>query len=379
MNKKEISEIKRLLTKEHNGIERICGCYVDAEKNKVLEFREAFLSLPQDEVYKYYDIFRKNFSGAIGKNMLNMGFPLEQELPGGTQERLLALRDTGLQDDGLLEDFYDQVIVSYYHPENYLILLAYGTYDIPLKTSDGMELEDASDYVYSFVICSLCPVQLSKAGLRYNAEENTISERLRDWLIEMPEQGFLYPAFTDRNTDVHSLLYYAKKSEEVSYDLMESVLGCTQPVTAGAQKESFQEIVETALGDSCSYEVVRNIHDTLNELVEEAKENPDPVELDCADLRRVLARSGADEESLEAFEASYEEHLGRDQKVMAKNISETRKFEIKSADVVVKVNPLRSDLVETRVIDGRQCLVIELNDAVEVNGIRVVPERDFEE
>ncbi len=378
MNKKEIAEIKRLLTKEYNGIERICGCYVDAEKTKVLEFREAFLSLPQDEVYKYYDIFRKNLSGTIGKNMLNMGFPLEQEMPGGTQEGLLALRDTELKDDGVLEDFYDRVIASYYHPENYLILLAYGTYDIPLKTSDGMDLDDASDYVYSFVICSLCPVQLSKAGLRYNAEENSITERLRDWLIEMPEQGFLYPAFADRNTDVHSLLYYAKKSEEVSYDLMESVLGCTQPVTAGAQKESFQEIVEAALGEDCSYDIVRNIHDTLNELVEEAKENPDPVELDRADLRRVLAQSGADEARLDAFEASYDEHLGRDQKVMAKNISDTRKFEIKSADVVVKVNPLRSDLVETRVIDGRRCLVIELNDTVEVNGIRVVPDRDEE-
>ena len=123
MNKREISEIKRLYTKERCCISRLCGCYVDADKNKVTRFREAFLSIPEEEMYKYLDLFRKGFSGTLGKNLLSMEFPMEQEMEGGTQRALLALRDSELKDDALLEEFYDRIIETYYHPENYLILL----------------------------------------------------------------------------------------------------------------------------------------------------------------------------------------------------------------------------------------------------------------
>ena len=156
MNKKEVTEIKKLFTKERCCLNRLCGCYVDADKNKVVEFKEAFLSLPEEEIYKYLDIFRKSLSGTLGKNLLNMEFPLEQEMGEGTQKSLLALRDSELKDDAMLDAFYDRIIETYYHPENYLILLVHGSYDIPMKTSDGLEMDDASDYIYNFVLCCLC-------------------------------------------------------------------------------------------------------------------------------------------------------------------------------------------------------------------------------
>lgn len=371
MNKKEVSEIKRTMTPQRSCFSRICGCYVDGEKAKLCTFRDAFLSIPEEEMYKYFDIFKKNLSGTLGKNLLNMEFPLEQEMEDGTQAALLKLRDSELKDDEILTEFYDRVIETWYHPENYLILLVYGSYDIPMKTSDGIVNEDASDYVYNFVMCSLCPVELSKGGLCYNAEKNTITERVRDWLVGMPEQGFLFPAFNDRNTDIHSLLYYTKKPEEISAEITQMLLGCEQPVTAGEQKDSFQSIIEDTLGEDCSYDVVRNIHENLNDLIEENKDNPDPVELDKSDVKRLLSASGASADDLEGFEERFDEQLGEHTSVMAKNISDTRKFEVKTADVTVKVNPKRPDLVETRYIDGRPCLVIELNEGVEVNGIRV--------
>lgn len=371
MNKKEISEIKKLFTKERCCINRLCGCYVDAEKNKVLEIKEAFLSIPEEEMYKYLDIFRKSLSGTIGKNLLNMEFPLEQEMGDGTQKQLLALRDSELKDDAMLEAFYDKIIETYYHPENYLILLIHGSYDIPMRTSDGIEMEDASDYIYNFLQCCICPVKLSKAGLCYNAETNSISDRIRDWIVDMPEQGFLFPAFNERNADVHGLLYYSKNSEELSFEIMEQLLGCVQPIPAKQQKESFQAIIEETLGEECVYDVVRNIHDNLNEMIEEEKESLEPVELDKTDVKKLLERCGAPEENLAQFEQRYDEEIGAKMTVMANNISDTRKFEIKTPDVTVKVNPQRSDLVETRVIDGIPCLVIPLTDEVEVNGVHI--------
>ena len=92
MNKKEISEIKKQFTPDRCSITRICGCYVDGEKNKKTELKEAFLSLSEEESFKYFEIFKKTLSGTIGKNLINMEFPLEQEKEGGTQEFLLRLR-----------------------------------------------------------------------------------------------------------------------------------------------------------------------------------------------------------------------------------------------------------------------------------------------
>ena len=373
MNKKEILEIRRQFTPENCAITRICGCYVDHEKEKKSELKKAFLSLPEEEAFKYFDIFRHTLSGTLGKNMINMEFPLEQELSGGTQEFLLKLRDSRLEDDLLVEEFYDKVIESYDYPENYYIILIHAVYDVPGKASDGEEMFDASDTVYEHLMCSICPVNLSKAGLSYNAHTNNIEDRIRDWVVDMPVKGFLFPAFTDRASNVHQVLYYSKKPEELSPDFISNVLGSEIPLSAGDQKTSFQAIVSDTLGTSCDYETIRNIHDNLNEMLEEAKEAPEPLELSRPDIKRLLERSGASEEQMSAFDREFEDVMGEQKTVLASNIASTRTFQIETPDVIVKVNPERSDLVETREINGRRCLVIAIDDHLEVNGIEIHP------
>lgn len=371
MNKKEIAEIKKQFTQERCAITRICGCYVDGEKNKKTELKEAFLSLPEEEMFKYFAIFRKALSGTVGKNLLTMEFPLASEEAGGTQDFLMQLRASSLKDENLLEEFYDKIIENYYSVENYLILLIHAVYDIPGKSSDGEEMFDASDEVYDHILCCICPVTLSKPGLSYDEESNAFHTRICDRVVNMPDIGFLFPAFHDRSTDVHSLLYYAAKPEELRMEFVEPVLGCNLPLSAGDQKETFQTIVEETLGDACDYEVVKNIHEKLNEMIEEKKDEPDPVVLDRAEVKRLLEYSGVEEEKLSSFEEKYEEAAGTDTCFVASNVANTRQFEIKTPDVVVKVSPDRMDLVETKVINGRKCLVISLDNSVEVNGIAV--------
>lgn len=371
MNKKEIAEIKKQFTQERCAITRICGCYVDGEKNKKTELKEAFLSLPEEEMFKYFAIFRKALSGTVGKNLLTMEFPLASEEAGGTQDFLMQLRASSLKDENLLEEFYDKIIENYYSVENYLILLIHAVYDIPGKSSDGEEMFDASDEVYDHILCCICPVTLSKPGLSYDEESNAFHTRICDRVVDMPDIGFLFPAFHDRSTDVHSLLYYAAKPEELRMEFVEPVLGCNLPLSAGDQKETFQTIVEETLGDACDYEVVKNIHEKLNEMIEEKKDEPDPVVLDRAEVKRLLEYSGVEEEKLSSFEEKYEEAAGTDTCFVASNVANTRQFEIKTPDVVVKVSPDRMDLVETKVINGRKCLVISLDNSVEVNGITV--------
>lgn len=369
MNKKEVTEIKKQFTPHNCAITRICGCYVDGEKEKKTELKEAFLSLPEEEMFKYFDIFRKSLSGTIGKNLLNMEFPLETESEGGIQEFLLKLRNSRLTDDDLLTEFYNRVIDSYDFPENYLILLIHAVYDIPGKASDGTEMFDASDEVFDYILCCFCPVKLSKPALSYHADENSFHERIRDWIVEMPDAGFLFPAFNDRSTDIHSLLYYSKNAENLSNGLTDVLLGCVPPLTAGSQKETFKALIEETLGDDCEYEVVKNIHENLNELIEQNAENPEPLELDKAEVKYLLAKSGVEEAKLETFDEHFDAAAGENTSLLAANVANTKKFEIKTPDITIQVNPECADLVETRIIDGRKCLVIAVDDRVEINGI----------
>ena len=371
MNKKEVLEIRKQFTPANCAITRIAGCYVDHEKNKKMESKSAFLSLPEEEAFKYFDIFKKTLSGTMGKNMLNMEFPIDQEMPGGTQEFLMKLKASKLEDDMLLEEFYDKVIATYEYAENYYIILIHAMYDVPGRSSDNMEMFDASDEVYEYLVCSICPVSLSKAGLSYNAESNCIQDRIRDWVVDMPDKGFLFPAFNDRSTDIHGVLYYTKKSEDLQPELIEQLLGARMPMSANTQKETVQMRIEDTLGEDGDYETIRNIHDTLNDMIEEHKEEPEPLQLDKTDVRKVFEKSGISSEKMECFDQNYEETAGEKTSLLATNITETKKFQIETPDIVIKVNPERADLIETRVIDGRQCLVIAVDDHIEVNGVNV--------
>ncbi len=372
MNKKEIAEIRRQYTPDRCTVTRICGCYVDAEKNIKTTMKEAFLSLPEEDAFKYLAIFKKTLSGAVGKNLINLDFPLEEEREGGRQEFLLKLRNSRLKDDELTEQFYNRVIENFNYGENYYIILIHVAYDVPGKASDGMQMYDASDNVYEYILGSICPVKLSKPGLGYNADKNCIENRVQDWIVDMPMKGFLFPAFNDRYTDIHSLLYYTKDAAQLQESFIREMFGCGQiPLPAKAQKETFQSLIADTLGEECDYSVVRSIHETLNEKLEEYKDEPEPLALGKQEVRRIFEESGVPDGLLEEFDYRYDERAGEKTSFLAANIASTKTFQIETPDVIVRVKPEAAGMVETRVIDGRQCIVIAINDKVEVNGVTV--------
>ena len=352
MTKQEISEIKKLLTPKNCSITRICGCYVDGEKNKKALFGQAFLALPEEEMFKYFEILRKALSGTLGKNLLNLEFPLSAEWTGdgaaadglNAHGLLLRLRDSKLKDDALLEEYFDRIIENYEFVGNYLILLVHDVYDVPGRASDGMDMEDASDEIYEYILACICPVELSKPGLSYNPEENAFQNRVRDWVVSLPDTGFLFPSFNDRSADIHSLLYYSKNPEELQEGFVDRLFGCPLPLSAGDQKETFQTLIE----------------DTL-----------EPVVLDKTQVKTILADSGVANEKLSEFDRHYDETAGESTSLLMNNIMETRSFEVKTPDIVIKVKPDRTNLIETRQIDGRECLVIALDGGIVVNGITV--------
>lgn len=375
MTRKELNEIKSQYTLEDCGILRLCGCYVDGERNKITQFNENFLNLPEEEKHKYFDIFKKTLSGTPGKNLVDMKFNVDAYADEGARTFLMNLRDSGLKDDRLLNEFYDRIINNYSYVGNYLILLINQVYDIPAVTTDNIEMDDASDEVYSYILCSICHVNLSKPGLGYDEEDNNFHDKKQNHMVDVPDVGFLFPAFNKRSADEDMTLFYTKDVSEFEDGLIDCLLDCAVPLPAKQQKETFTSLVNEALGEEADLEIVKNIHENLEQIIEEMKqESPAPVMLDKTEMKDLLEKSGVKEEKLENFEEHFEMAAGEHGKLVASNVSSGKKFEVKTPDVVIKINSDKTDIVSTQVIDGRQCLVIQIDERLEVNGISVNPD-----
>ncbi len=424
MNKKEVLELKRRFKKEAATFTRVCGCYVDGNHNKVCKFGNTFLNLEEDEVYKYLEIANKALSGTIGNNLLELKFPIEEEEVGGRQHILMALRASKLEDENLLDTFYDLVIDTYDHAGNYLIVLFHDAYDVMSRTSDNNNL-DESEEVYEYLICAICPVDLSKPGLGFLEEEHRIGPRVRDWVVGAVDTAFLFPAFNDRSTDIHSTLFYTKNTKEPHSEFMANGLGCGIERTATEQKMAFHSIVRNVLGaedehtDDVLLDLQQNLSDMIDEYAETHDDDEDVFLLDKEVVTKLLADSDISEEKAAKIEKSVDEAFGEkppaaenviDSKALVQNELRVEKMaledqvgtltvqltekdealaertsqliekqeeidnyiaETKTYDVVLRVKPEKASQIKSQVINGQKCLVIPMDEDehATINGV----------
>lgn len=424
MNKKEVLELKRRFKKEAATFTRVCGCYVDGNHNKVCKFGNTFLNLEEDEFYKYLEIANKALSGTIGNNLLELKFPIEEEEVGGRQHILMALRASKLEDENLLDTFYDLVIDTYDHAGNYLIVLFHDAYDVMTRTKDNNNL-DESEEVYEYLICAICPVDLSKPGLGFLEEEHRIGPRVRDWVVGAVDTAFLFRAFNDRSTDIHSTLFYTKNTKEPHSEFMANGLGCGIERTATEQKMAFHSIVRNVLGaedehtDDVLLDLQQNLSDMIDEYAETHDDDEDVFLLDKEVVTKLLADSEISEEKAAKIEKSVDEAFGEkppaaenviDSKALVQNELRVEKMaledqvgtltvqlnekdealaertsqliekqeeidnyiaETKTYDVVLRVKPEKASQIKSQVINGQKCLVIPMgeDEHATINGV----------
>ena len=335
MRKKDILELKKRLKKDYCTFTKMCGCYVNGEKHIILKFRETFLNLDEDEYFKYLEISKKVLSGTIGNNILELNFPLNDDLINEKQISLMKLKNSQLKDDTLLDEFYDSIIDNYDYTGNFLILIFHDAYDVITKTKDNAKL-DESEEVYEYVLCAICPVSLSQPGLRYFEEENKIKARIRDWVVEAPTTGFIFPAFINRSTDVNSIMYYTKNAKDTHPELMENALGCYSKQTATIQKEAFQSIIKDSLNvdekkaDKIFMEVQESLNNMLEEhnaIYEDVDVDLEPIVLTKTDIQNILIESGVPEEVTTKIEKTYVETFG-DDLPLAENLIDSKVLKV---------------------------------------------------
>ena len=370
---KEISEIRRHLRRDRSNMTAIYGCFVNDNKEIISEFRQSTGIMPENEGDKYFALLRRTLSGSIGRNLIDITFKTSQVASSPEHKLLMDLRETQLKDDELRRSFYQKVIDSVVLEGNYLILLGYDTYDVPFKSRDDAFQKDNSDETYSYILCSICPVKQTKGGLHYIPEEKTFHDGAGSQMISAPALGFLFPAFDNRSTNIYNALYYTHDAKTSQDALIETLFNAPVPQPAEEQKKTFEALLTTSLGEECSLDVVQTVHDQLRERIALHKEAkvPEPLMIAKADVKEVLAACGVSEEHLSKFSVDYDEAFGFEADLHPKNIIDDKHFELKTPDVVIKVDPTRNDLIETRVIGGVKYIMICADEAVEVNGVNI--------
>lgn len=372
MNEKEIAEIRRRFRPDKSNISLVRGCYVNDQREIVSEFQQSLNIMPREEAENLLAILKKTLSGTIEKNLFNIEFTTQQVLEGEEHKQLMALKSSALEDEDAIRGFYGRIIETLSLAGNYLILLAYDKYDVPGYGKDGEKQEDSSE-VFSYFLCSICPVKLTKPALGYYAYENAFRNIGADWLVSAPELGFMFPAFDDRSANIYNALYYTRNITENHSEFVDTVFKSETPMPAAAQKEAFQSILGDTIADDCSLEVVQAVHGQFTEMIEEHKANKEaePLVVSKQTVKGVLESCGVPETRVTAFEEKYDTAFGAETEISPRNLIDARQFEVRTPDVTIHVKPERSDLVETRIIDGARYILIRADEGVEVNGVNI--------
>ena len=374
MNQKEISELRRRFRLNKNAISRIYGCYVSGRKEIIAHLDESLGMMPQEEAETYLGFLKKALSGALGRNLLDIEFSTRQVADSEEHRLLMALRDSGLKDSQVRQAFYQKAIDALnLEDSNYLILLAHDTYDVPFRGKDDELQADASDQVFSYIVCCVCPVKDGKLELSYCPDENGFHNRLPSQLVSPPELGFLFPAFDDRAANIYNALAYFRKPDELHQEFLDAVFHTDPLMSAGEQREAFQSALSEALEGACSLEVVQAVHEQLTQQIEQHKESRDlePLALTANDVAGILRDCGAEEAQAAAFCEKCAERFGEGAALSPANLIDSRRFEIKTQDAAISLDPEHSYLVELRVIDGKKYLLIPATKDMEVNGMPV--------
>ena len=374
MNQKEISELRRRFRPEKNAISRIYGCYVGSNNEIISYLDEPLGMMVLEEAEKYLGLLKKTFSGTLGKNLIDIVFSTQQVADSDEHRLLTALRDSGLKDGEVRQEFYQEVIdVLDMEDSNYLILLAHDVYDVPYRGKDDETHADASEQVFSYIVCCVCPVKDGKLELGYCAGENEFHNCAPSQIVAPPELGFLFPAFDDRAANIYNALAYARKPDELHQEFLAAVFHTEPPMSPCEQREAFQSAISEAMEGVCGLEVVQAVHEQLSQRIEQHKESkdPEPLEITASDVADILRDCGADEIQTAAFCEKCGERFGKGAALSPANLIDAKRFEVKTTDVTISIAPEHSYLVETRVIDGKKYLLIPAGEDLEVNGMPV--------
>lgn len=376
MNKKETAEIKKNFSDKSGFfvMERVLTAFVDSEKNVRYNNVSSCLTMEQEEHDVYTETLKKVLNTNVGKAFVEYEFPNAAYEEGKPQDILYKLLKSELKDEQACENYVNHIAENLVYAGNYALITAYCCYTIRKKDKND-EFADGEDEIYRYILTAVCPVTTGTDGFVFDSFNNEIVKKLNTELIisKSASDGFLYPVFSNRSTDVNHVMYYAKKSSDPNISMIENVLGCTFVMSAENEKASFQSILKNVVGEDLDYMVIKSVNEKIQEVVDENKDETDKIVIDDTKLREILTDVGVPEERVEMVEPVYKKVCG-DAALTASNLVENKTV-MTTAGITINIKPDASDKIRTSVVDGRRCLLIDIDDpTIEINGLPVTLE-----
>ena len=205
INRDDMLELTRRMNPSRNCFMRVAGAYMDEEGFDNGTFNIHFGKLSQTETKRNLELAKAIPFSKTNEQLKEYEFPVGEKRKSGMWSLLSALKQNNLRDDALLSIFYEVVGETYKTDKEYSIFVFSGSYDVPVKGTDGAWME-GSEEVYDFLICAISP-------LEGEYEPGT------------PEFCFLFPAFVDRSSDSDVIDFYNIDPDSPQTKLMRKILG----------------------------------------------------------------------------------------------------------------------------------------------------------
>lgn len=380
MNKKEVAEIKKSFS-EGCGfftLNHILYAYVDAEKNVKYNNVRSYALIPEDEGAVVMETLKKVFSGSLGKNLVEYAFPNESYEEGGAQKILYAAMKGKLEDEEANKTFIDRIVENTDYSSAYTVITGHCTYSVLVKDKNDENMGEG-DMDYNFLVTAICPVNTGDDGLFYDQDSDTIAKKSNTEMIiaRAPQDGFFYPVFSDRSPDANSVMYYTRSPKKPNLSIVEDVLDCRFDFTPDGEKERFRAVLTDVCRDELDYTVITQVNDIIKEIIDQNKNETEPPVIDCGRMRTILSDAGVSDEKLEALDAVYKATVG-EASLTASNLVENKTI-LSVPEITVNISKEAIEKVRTTVIQGRKCLIIDLDDpTVMINGISTTIETSGE-
>ncbi|MEI3604994.1 DUF4317 domain-containing protein [Pseudogracilibacillus sp. SE30717A] len=385
MNKKDIAHFRRQLKLNNDllTIKEIFNVYIMKESSEIYHQESMPFDLLEEEQKELFMAnFKKVLSGQLDQKLFELKFNREIEnssqlilhqglLSSDTEEwkaQMLLLVEKMLED----KQYEMDIVVTFIR----------GEYMRPkkLQSEETDEHERDTVFAHNFILCSINKTQDPKNELMFDYVEKEFKYNVVvDPIINLkaPTSGFLFPCFTDNTSDVNHVLYSAGKAYELDYHFIEEVLNAEDTMTAQEDKIVFEEIVKKVAGDQINTATLSNVYEEIHRVVEENEEEEPPT-LDYRDVENVLKISGVEHVEREEVESAFETVIDdKAYELKASNVLpkyNSKSIKIKTKVAEIKVSPQDLKYVRQVQVDGKLCLMIEVEENTVIEGFEMIPE-----
>ncbi|MFD1336985.1 DUF4317 domain-containing protein [Oceanobacillus iheyensis] len=388
MNKKDIADIKKQFKINNDllKIKDIFNVYIMKESSEIYHHQSTpFEMLEQEQQELFLTNFKKVLTGQLDQKLFELKF--QQDVEDSSQLILhqgLLTNDTEEWKAQMLQ-LVEKMLKDKQYEMDIVVTFIHGEYLKPSKRSNAETEENSRDMVYSnpFILCSINKTLDPKKELLFDYVEKEFKYHfVVDPVINLkaPVGGFLFPSFTDSAANVNRVLYSASKPYELDYHFIEEVLNADEAMTAEDDKIVFEEIVKDVAGDQMNTSTLANVYDEIHRVVEE-NEEPDAPKLDYRDVEKVLTSSGVQDVDPEKVESAFKKVIDDEKyelkatSIVPKYTSRSIKIKTKVADISVCPQDLR--YVRQMHLDGKLCLMIEVEENTMIEGFEMIPEIVF--